>query len=122
MRLIEMDAAVTYAAQLHEDGDGPVVLVNPFTVDAADVERFLEVWTADAEFMAGRSGFVSTQLHRGTAGSTTFLNVAHWSSPGALRAAFTSPEFRARLADYPESATASPHLFRRVAVPGICGG
>jgi hypothetical protein len=37
-----------------------------------------------------------------------------------FRAAFANPAFRARLADYPESATISPHLFRKVEVSGIC--
>jgi hypothetical protein len=38
----------------------------------------------------------------------------------AFRAAFGHPEFRAKLATYPASAVASPHLFQTVAVPGIC--
>jgi hypothetical protein len=38
----------------------------------------------------------------------------------AFRAAFTQPEFRAKLPLYPSTAVASPHLFQTVAVPGIC--
>jgi hypothetical protein len=38
----------------------------------------------------------------------------------ALDAIITQPEFRGRLARYPASAVASPHLFEKVAVPGIC--
>jgi heme-degrading monooxygenase HmoA len=118
MELREMDEHVTYARQLQEE-TGPIVLVNVFNVPAEDAERLLEVWGDDAAFMKTQSGFVSTQLHRGIAGSTTFVNVAEWESATALGAAFRSLEFQSRVARYPESATASPHVFERVAVPGI---
>jgi hypothetical protein len=48
------------------------------------------------------------------------VNVAVWESVDAFRRAFSDPEFRARLGDYPPSTVASPHLFTKVAVPGIC--
>lgn len=48
------------------------------------------------------------------------MNHAVWESVGAFRAAFTSPDFQAKLAAYPEHATISPHLFRKVAVHGVC--
>lgn len=118
-QFIEMDQTVTLAEQLQDEG-GPVVLVNTFVVPPADAEGLLAAWRADAEVMARQPGFVSTQLHRGIAGSGVFLNYAVWDSVAHFRAAFANPEFRARLSDYPESATASPHLFRKVAVPGIC--
>jgi heme-degrading monooxygenase HmoA len=119
MQLREMDERVTYVQQLGEEG-GPVVLMNEFNVPSDDVERFLEVWAADAAFMKRQPGFISTQLHRGTAGSTTFVNVAVWESAGALGQAFGSPEFQQRVAEYPEGAVAAPHVFEKVAVPGIC--
>ena len=31
-----------------------------------------------------------------------------------------SPEFQARVVNYPDSAIAAPHVFQKVAVPGIC--
>src|SRR5262245_10216043 len=40
MRLREMDERVTYRQQLEAD-DGPVVLINQFTVAPEDAERFL---------------------------------------------------------------------------------
>lgn len=116
---IEMDRTVTLADQLKDEGHS-VVLINTFVVPPAEADALLAAWTADAEIMKRQPGFVSTQLHRGIAGSGTFLNYAVWDSVVAFRAAFTNPEFQARLADYPASATASPHLFRTVAVPGIC--
>lgn len=120
MELQEMDEQVTYAQQLQEDG-GPIVLINVFNVVPDDAERLVEVWADDAAFMKQQPGFISTQLHRGTAGSSTFVNVAEWESATALGAAFRSPEFQSRAARYPDSVVASPHVFERVAVPGICG-
>jgi len=118
-KFIEMDQTVTLADQLKDEG-GPVVLINTLVVPPADAEGLLAAWTADAQVMTRQPGFVSTQLHRGIAGSGVFLNYAVWDSVADFRAAFTNPEFRARLSDYPASATASPHLFRKMAVPGIC--
>ncbi|MGI6245310.1 MAG: antibiotic biosynthesis monooxygenase family protein [Pseudochelatococcus sp.] len=98
----------------------PVVLVNLFTLDAIDEERFLAVWKDDAEFMKRRPGFISTQLHRAIGGSPTYLNYAVWESTDAFRAAFTHPDFMAKLDAYPSSAVATPHLFQKVGVGGIC--
>ena len=97
-----------------------IVLVNPFTLDKADEAVFLKTWQDDAEFMKGQPGFISTQLHRAIGESPTYLNYAVWESTAAFRAAFTHPQFRAKLSSYPASTVASPHLFKKVAVPGIC--
>ena len=98
----------------------PVVLVNLFTLDKADEAAFLEVWQDDAAFMKRQPGFISTQLLRALGDSPTYLNYAVWETTDAFRAAFSQPEFRAKLSTYPASAVASPHLFQTVAVPGIC--
>jgi heme-degrading monooxygenase HmoA len=98
----------------------PVVLVNVFTLDKADEETFLKAWQHDAVFMKRQPGFIATQLHRAIGESPTYLNYAVWESTADFRAAFTHPEFRAKLSAYPSSAVASPHLFQKVAVPGIC--
>ena len=119
MRRREIDENVTYFQQLQDDG-GPVVLVNQFNVAVEDADRLLEVWAEDAAFMKEQPGFISTQLHRGTAGSSTFLNVAVWESAAALGRAFGSAEFQERIREYPDSTVAAPHVYRRVAVPGIC--
>ena len=99
---------------------GPVTLVNVFTLDKADEAAFLAAWRDDADFMKRRPGFISTQLHRALGESPTYLNYAVWESTADFRAAFTHPEFRAKLGAYPASAVASPHLFEKVAVPGVC--
>jgi heme-degrading monooxygenase HmoA len=119
MTLREMDDHVTYVQQLQDD-DGQVILINQFNLSPGDAERFLEAWADDAAFMKQQPGFISTQLHRGTAGSTTFINVAVWESARALGQAFRTPEFQARAARYPDSTVAAPHVFKKVAVPGIC--
>jgi heme-degrading monooxygenase HmoA len=99
---------------------GPVVLVNVFTLEPADEESFLKVWQDDADFMKRQPGFISTQLHRALGDSPTYLNYAVWETNAHFRAAFTNPQFRAKLSAYPSSAVASPHLFQKVAVAGIC--
>jgi len=83
MQIQEMDEHVPYLQQLQED-DGPVVLINAFNVPPEDAHRFIAVWTDDAAFMKRQPGFISTQLHRGTAGSSTFVNVAIWESARGL--------------------------------------
>ncbi|MGX1996356.1 antibiotic biosynthesis monooxygenase family protein [Xanthomonas axonopodis pv. cassiae] len=97
-----------------------MVLVNVFTLDAADEPAFLAAWQDDAQFMKRQPGFISTQLHRAIGDSPTYLNYAVWESTATFRAAFTHPEFIAKLSAYPSSAIASPHLFQKVAVAGIC--
>jgi heme-degrading monooxygenase HmoA len=98
----------------------PVSLVNVFTLDKPDEQTFLHAWQDDALFMKKQPGFISTQLHRAIGESPTYLNYAVWASTADFRAAFTHPEFIAKLSAYPSSAVASPHLFQKVAVPGVC--
>src|ERR1700749_5080767 len=98
----------------------PVVLVNLVTLDKADEPRFLEAWQNDAAFMKRQPGFISTQLHRAIGDSSAYVNYAVWESTAHYRTAFTHPEFKASLAAYPSSVVAIPHLFHKVAVPGIC--
>jgi len=119
VRLREMDEHIAFMQQLQQDS-GPVVLINQFNVAPEDAERFVDLWAEDAAFMKRQDGFISTQLHRGTAGSTTFMNVAVWESATALGEAFRSPEFQGHIGRYPDSAVAAPHVFEKVAVPGIC--
>ena len=114
-----LDPAFPIERQLGVDAS-PVVLVNVFTLDNAGEPTFLKVWQDDAAFMKRRPGFISTQLHRAIGESPTYLNYAVWESTAAFRAAFTNPEFVAKLSAYPSSAVASPHLFQKVTVPGIC--
>lgn len=99
---------------------GPVVLINLFTLDKADEPALLAAWADDAAFMRQQPGFVSTQLHRAIGEGCAYLNYAVWETTDAFRAAFAHPEFRAKLSAYPSSVVATPHLFQKIAVPGIC--
>jgi heme-degrading monooxygenase HmoA len=119
VQLRELDERVTYAEQLQEE-TGPIVLINQFTVPLGDVDQFLAAWAEDSAFMKAQPGFIATQLHRGIAGSTTFVNVAVWESARALGNAIQSPEFRSRAERYPEGLIAAPHVFEKVAVTNIC--
>ena len=114
-----LDPAFPIERQLAVEAS-PVVLVNVFTLDKADERNFLEVWEDDAAFMKRQPGFISTQLHRAIGESPTYLNYAVWDSVAAFRAAFTHPDFVAKISSYPASAVATPHLFQKIAVPGIC--
>ena len=98
----------------------PVVLVNLFTLNQADEQSFLQTWQDDAMFMKQQPGFISTQLHRAIGQSPTYLNYAVWESTARFRKAFERPEFKTKLSAYPSSAVASPHLFQKVAVQGVC--
>lgn len=115
----ELDNVVTLAEQMQSDG-GPVVLVNLFTVDPAEEEALVKAWAHDADFMKAQPGYISTQLHKGIAGSSTFLNYAIWQDVKSFRDAFTNPEFQRRIAEYPASAVAKPHLFNKLSVENHC--
>ncbi len=44
------------------------------TVNPDDVDTFLKAWVDDAALAKQQTEFTLTQLHRGIAGSTTFIN------------------------------------------------
>lgn len=117
----EFDKVATLIDQLQSE-EGVVVLVNTFTVDAADEEALIKAWSKDAQFMKAQPGYISTQLHKGIAGSSTFLNYAVWESVAAFRNAFSKPEFQQYFSEYPDSAVASPHLFKKMPVENLCVG
>lgn len=118
---IEADKTVKLGEQL-EEGGGPVILIAKFDVAPEDAEQLVAAWSADAAIMKQQPGYISTQLHRGIAGSGVFLNYAVWESVELYKKAWSNPEFAQHGIPYPDSASASPHLFRRVGVPNICLG
>jgi heme-degrading monooxygenase HmoA len=119
VKLVELDRHVTVFQQMEAD-DGPVILINTFEVAPEDVEQFLAAWEVDANIMRRQAGLISTQLHRGIGGSSVFVNYAVWESAEHFKRAFGNPEFQSKLKDYPSSVVASPHLFRKMSVAGIC--
>jgi len=121
VQLKPLDENVPIFHQLNADVS-PVVLVNVFTVSESDIPALLKAWEDDANWMKKQPGYISTQLHRGIAGSTVFMNYALWESVAYFRAAFTHPDFKKAREHYPSSAVASPHLFTRLTVSNLCVG
>jgi heme-degrading monooxygenase HmoA len=119
VKFVEMDARVTLFEQM-QARVGPVVLINKFNVRPDEADWLLTAWTADAALMRRQPGYISTQLHRGIGGSGVFLNYAVWESTEHFARAFANPEFQGQLGRYPSSVTVEPHLFRKVAVAGVC--
>jgi len=119
IKLIEMDEEVKFLTQM-EVNVVPVILINKFNVNPEEADQFLRAWATDAAVMKRQPGVISAQLHRGVAGSGVFINYAVWESTELLKRAFNNPEFQSTMAAYPASVTASPHLLKKIAVPGIC--
>lgn len=118
--LKELNDTTGIGDQIQSNEDGSVVLINVFTVNPTDEEALLKSWAHDAAFMKDQPGYISTQMHKGIAGSSTYINYAVWESVESFRNAFTNPEFQRRIAEYPESAIASPHLFKKMSIQGHC--
>ncbi|MEM7017090.1 MAG: antibiotic biosynthesis monooxygenase family protein [Pseudomonadota bacterium] len=116
----ELNDSIGLGQQLQSNEDGSIVLINIFTVDPDDEKALLDAWSHDAAFMKAQPGYISTQLHKAIGGSSTFINYAVWESVESFRNAFTNPEFQQRIGEYPESATVSPHLFKKLGVSGHC--
>ncbi|MCR9136362.1 MAG: antibiotic biosynthesis monooxygenase [Alphaproteobacteria bacterium] len=119
VKLAELDEVVTLAAQM-ETEEGPIVLINIFTFAPEDEDALISAWTQDADFMKQQPGYISTQLHRGLAGSSALVNYAVWQDVRSFRDAFSNPEFVRLLDNYPDSAIATPHLFKKLAVSNHC--
>jgi quinol monooxygenase YgiN len=115
----EMDEKVTLYEQL-EENVSPVILINKFNVKPEEADQFLKAWADDAAYFKSQPGFISAQLHRGIGGSGVFVNYAVWESTVHLQRALNNIDIQTRLSEYPASTMVSPHLFKKVAVPGVC--
>jgi quinol monooxygenase YgiN len=115
----EMDEKATLSEQL-EENVSPVILINKFSVKPEEADQFLKAWADDAAYFKSQPGFISAQLHRGVGGSTIMVNYAVWESTEHLKKALSNVEVQTVLSKYPGSTVVSPHLFKKVAVPGIC--
>jgi quinol monooxygenase YgiN len=120
VKIVEMDKKVTLNTQLEGDAGGAVILLNKFTVQPEDVDEFLKVFQATTKVRKQQPGFISAQLHRGIADSSTLFNYAIFESAEHFKRAFSTPEFRSSMATLPPNTVMSPHLFKKVAVPDIC--
>ena len=122
-KFVEMDEKVTLKDQMEEEVSGPVILINKFNVEPEQVEKFLKAWEEDATEFKQQPGFVSTQLHKGIGKSGVFINYAVWESMKHYKDAFNrvvGSNMQSLLSKYPDSLVVSPHLFKKIAVPGIC--
>jgi heme-degrading monooxygenase HmoA len=119
VRIVEMDERITLEKQLDEDV-GPIIVMNKFNVGPDEVDEFLNVFAKTTETFKQQPGFISAQLHRGIAGSSTFVNYVVWESAAHFKQAFNRPEFKSNMASVLPDTVMSPHLFKKVAVPGIC--
>ena len=113
--LQSLDPHTPMFAQFQEK-TGPIVLANTFVVPKERSEAFLVLFRRQAEFMKAQPGFVSLQMHQGTAGSQLLMNVAVWESTEALAAALGSPEFQRMAADFPDDIVSYPHIFKQIDV------
>ena len=114
-----MDENVKLTEQL-EENIGPIVLINKFNVKPEEADQFLIAWEKDATFFKNQPGFISAQLHRGIGVSCVFVNYAVWEYTALFKKALSKINLQDLLSDYPASTVASPHIFKKVTVPGIC--
>ena len=123
-KFVEMDESNTLKDQMESQVTGPVILINKFNVESDEVEQFLKAWEEDAIQFKNQEGFISAQLHKGIGRSTVFINYAVWESLKHFKNAVDKvmgPDPQSWLNIYPKSLVVSPHLFKKVSVPGICG-
>jgi heme-degrading monooxygenase HmoA len=119
VKIVEMDERITLEKQLDEDV-GSIVVMNKFNVDPQEVDEFLKIFATTTEIFKQQPGFISAQFHRGIADSTTFINYVVWESAVHFKQAFNRPEFKSKMAKVLPNTIMSPHLFKKVAVPGVC--
>jgi hypothetical protein len=98
------DAALYEVVHEHAEpeGDGGVLLIEPFEVPAGEDERFLAGWERVRGVFAARQGYLGTRLHR-SLGPADFPLVAivRWSSPLMYARALQQPEVEEALAAMP---------------------
>ena len=124
-KFVEMDDKVKFKDQIEEKIMGSVILINKFNVKQDKIEQFLKDWAEDTASFKQQPGFISTQLHRGIGKSSVFINYAVWESmehyKKAINKILFNPQSQSPLLKYGDkSLIISPHLFTKVAVPGIC--
>lgn len=89
--------AITSEQRLSNGNSSSVTLINLFEVEPDQDEQFITGWQAAREQLSRRPGYLDTTLHRAIQPDVEFrfVNVAHWASGDAFKAAITDPAFRA---------------------------
>jgi heme-degrading monooxygenase HmoA len=119
VEITELDEKITFKTQLEEDV-GAVILINKFSINPEDVDKFLKTWASAAEIAKKLPGVISLQLYRGIAGSRVFVAYVVFESTEIIKQLYNSPDFQSKISEYPASTMVSPHIFKKVAVPAIC--
>lgn len=117
-----MDERISIFTQMDkgEDVRGPVILINKFSVAASENDEFLKGWATEAEKFKQQPGYISIQLHRGIGESGTFINYAAWEPVTHFNKAVSNViDPKNPVSAFPPSIAVSPHLFKKVAVPGV---
>jgi heme-degrading monooxygenase HmoA len=100
-----------------QENNSPVTLINVFEVPTGHVDAFIARWRERAALMSTKPGFLDSRLHRALSSQTRFqlVNVAHWESREAYRAATADTEFqdqiRAAVADSEVPISSYPALY-----------
>lgn len=113
VKIIEMDENVTRILQMEEDV-GPVILLNKFSVKPEDIDEFLKVFYDTTEMFKKQPRFISVQLHRGIACSTTFFNYVVWESAVHYNRHLIGRSFYQLWQNILRNTEMSPHYLKRL--------
>ncbi len=83
-----MDEKVPLSTQLQHNVNGGVVLIITYTVNPEDEDKFIKTWTSAAEITKKTSAIISSQLHKGTAGSRVLVSYHVFDSTEAASQTF----------------------------------
>lgn len=114
----DFDSEKSFKEQLEEE-TGTVILTNTFTIPKGQMESALATWKKTADILKFCPGHISTQLHRGV-DSNMLINVAVWDCAHHLRDGLSREDFKAVLASFPPGTECRAHLYRRIAIDGVC--
>ena len=115
-----MDLRASFGSQMQQDV-GAVVLIITYAVNPEDEDQFVKTWASAAEISKKMMpGAILAQLHRGIAGSRVFVSYHVFESTEAIRQQYKNRDFPSKLSEYPASTVTSAHVFKKVAVSGIC--
>ena len=111
--------------QIEEKIIGSVIWINKFNVEPNKVEQFLKDWGKMLLTLNNNQDLFLHNSIEGLERVVYFINYAVWESMEHYKKAVNkirfSPESQSPLLKYDDnSLVISPHLFKKVAVPGIC--
>ena len=73
-----------FLQQQEIDVEGPVVLLNTFTVPSDKADEMLENWREDASIMKQQPGFISAQMHRAVGSPDVMVKKILISAPDTI--------------------------------------